>query len=439
VLTRAVGLADFPPDFRRLWSASVASNLSDGIAWVALSLAAVRLTTDPLLIAAVSVAEFLPDVLFVLVAGALADRVDRRRVLLRAELLRFVTLGGLVVLTVLGVLSLPALIVGAFMLSLAQTFYDTTSQALVQQVADKATLTRANARLYGAETLTNTFIGPPLGGALIAIGVALAFGGALFGYALAVIGLWRMTGSYRAERVVAPSSVRREIVEGLAWLVHHPLQRTLTLMVTAGSLAAGIAYSVFVLYAVAPGPMGLSDVGYGVLLTAIGAGSLVGAVFAERIERRLGTSTSLILAHVGFAAGFFVPAITAEPVLVGIGFAVNGFSSMVWNVVNVSLRQRFIPSALYGRVHAGHRLLARSGALIGSVLGGVLATLFGLPVVFAVATVVVIVSCLGGLVVNERNIATALAAGAPDEAAGEPVAEALLGAADEQRPPAALS
>jgi MFS family permease len=415
VLARVVGLGDLPADFRRLWASSVVSNLSDGITWVAISLATVRLTTDPLLVAAVSVAEFLPDVLFVLVAGAVADRVDRRLVLLRAELLRFATLGTLVVLTVLDLLSLPALIVGAFAFALAQTFFDTTSQALVQQVADKATLTRANARLYGAETLTNTFIGPPLGGALVAIGLALAFGGALVGYVLAIIGLLRMTGSYRAERVVAPSSMRREMVEGLRWLVHHPLQRTLSLMVAAGSLAAGIAFSVFVLYAVSPGPMGLSEVGYGVILTAMGAGSLVGAVFAERIERRLGTPRSLLLAQVGFAAGFLVPALTPEPVLVAFGFVMSGFATMVWNVVNVSLRQRFIPHALYGRVHAGHRLLSRSSSLVGSVLGGVLATLFGLPAIFVVATVVVLLSCLGGLVVNERNVATALA-----EAEGDP-------------------
>ena len=409
MLTRILGLSDLPADFRRLWASSVSSNLSDGIAWVALSLAAVRLTTDPLLIAAVSVAEFLPDVLFVLFAGALADRVDRRLVLLRAEVLRFLTLGGLVALTILDVLSLPALILAAFMLTTAQTFYDTTAQALVQQVADKATLTRANARLYGAEELTNTFIGPPLGGALVAIGVALAFSGAFVGYALAVIGLLRMRGTYRAERIVAPASVRREIAEGLRWLVGHPLQRTLTLMVTCGSLAAGITYSVFVLYAVAPGPMGLGDFGYGLLLTGLGAGSVIGAVFAERIERWLGTPRSLVLAHAGFGVGFLVPALTPEPVVVALGFVVAGFSSMVWNVVNVSLRQRFIPHDLYGRVHAGHRLLSRGGALVGSVLGGVLATLFGLPVVFAIAAAVVFVSCLGGLVVNERNVAAALA------------------------------
>lgn len=408
MLARAVGLGDLPADFRRLWASSVVSNLADGIVWVSLSLAAVRLTTDPLLIAAVSVAEFLPDVLFVLVAGALADRTDRRRVLLRVELGRIVTLGALVALTVAGLLSLPVLILTAFLLSLAQTFYDTTSQALVQQVARPTELTRANARLYGAQTLTDTFIGPPLGGALVAIGVALAFGGAWLGYALAAVGLLRMRGSYRPERVATPRPIRHEVAEGLAWLVHHPLQRTLTLMVAAGSMAAGIAYSVFVLYAVAPGPMGLSDVGYGLLLTAIGAGSLVGAAFAERIERRVGTARSLVLAQLGFAFGFLVPALTPEPVPVAIGFAVSGFATMVWNVVNVSLRQRFIPRELYGRVHAGHRLLSRGGALLGSVIGGVLAALFGLTIVFVVAAVLVVVSCLGGLVVNERTVAAAL-------------------------------
>ncbi len=375
---------------------------------MSLSLAAIRLTTDPLLVAAVSVAEFLPDVLFVLVAGALADRLDRRRMLLRAELIRMATLAALVVLTVVGQLSLPVLVIGAFMLALGQTFYDTTSQALVQMVAGSAVLTRANARLYGAQTLTDTFIGPPLGGALVAIGVALAFGGALIGYALAALGLLRLTGRYRPERTTGPASMGHEIREGLAWLVTHPLQRTLTLMVAAGSLAAGIVYSVFVLYAVAPGPMGLSDVGYGLLLTATGAGSLAGAAFAERIERRVGTARALLLSQLGFAVGFLVPALTPQPILVGLAFAASGFALMIWTVVNVSLRQRFIPASLYGRVHAGHRLLSRGGALLGSVLGGVLATLLGLPAAFAIAAAVVVASCLGGIIVNDRTIAAAL-------------------------------
>jgi MFS family permease len=403
-LTLAAGLGGLPVEFRRLWASSVVSNLSDGIVGVSLSLAAIRLTTDPLLVASVSVAEFLPDVLLVLVAGAMADRIDRRGMLLRAETIRIVTLAALVLLTLLGALSLPVLVIGAFMLALGQTFYDTTSQALVQMVAGSASLTRANARLYGAQTLTDTFIGPPLGGALVAIGVAVAFSGALIGYVLAALGLLRLTGSYRPERAVAPASMRHDIREGLAWLVTHPLQRTLTLMVAGGSLAAGIAYSVFVLYAVAPGPMGLSDVGYGLLLTVTGAGSLLGAAYAERIERRLGTARTLLLSQLGFAVGFLVPALTAEPILVALGFAASGFAVMVWNVVNVSLRQRFIPSNLYGRVHAGHRLLSRGGALLGSVLGGVLATLLGLPAVFAVAAAVVVASCLGGIIVNDRTI-----------------------------------
>ena len=226
---------------------------------------------------------------------------------------------------------------------------------------------------------------------------------------LAALGLLRLTGTYRPERIAGPASMRHEIREGLAWLVTHPLQRTLTLMVAAGSLAAGIVYSVFVLYAVAPGPMGLSDVGYGLLLTATGAGSLVGAAFAERIERRVGTARALLLSQLGFAIGFLVPALTPQPILVGLAFAASGFALMVWNVVNVSLRQRFIPSSLYGRVHAGHRLLSRGGALLGSVLGGVLATILGLPAAFAIAAAIVVASCLGGIIVNDRTIAAALA------------------------------
>ena len=410
MLVRAVGLGGLPVDFRRLWSATLASNLADGITTVTFALAAASLTTDPALVAAVAVAGSVPPVLTALHAGAIADRVDRRRLLVAVQALRIVVIGGLAAVTASGALSIPVLAVAAFVLAIGQTFYDTTAQAILPMVAGPDALTRANSRIGAAETLTDSFLGPPLGGFLVSVGIALAWAGGTLGYVIALAGLTLLRGGFVVPRAGPRRSMAVEIGEGLRWLVAHPLQRTISVMVAMGAFAASAVFAVFVLYAVAPGPMGLTEVQYGLLLTAMGAGSLVGAATVEPLERRLGTARTLIVSHVAFGLVFLVLALTSNPVAVAAAMGVFGLTTMTWNVTNVSLRQRFIPAALYGRVHAGHRLLNRGGALAGGIAGGVLGSAVSLPAVFTMAASVVLVSTLGAVVVNERNVHAALAA-----------------------------
>ena len=412
MLARVVGLGDLPGDFRRLWTATLAANLADGIVAVTFALAAASLTSDPTLVAAVAVAGALPIVLLALHAGAIADRVDRRDLLRAVQVLRLVVISGLLVATVAGLLSLPLLILGAFVLASGQAFYDTTSQAILPMVAGSATLTRANSRLGAAEVLSDTFLGPPIGGALVTIGIAVAWAGGAIGYLVALVGLTTLTGSFRVDRsdVDRQRPMRHDIAEGLTWLVNHPLQRTITVMVGMGAFAGAAVFSIFVLYAVSPGPMGLTEFQFGLLLTAAGGGGLVGSAVVERIERRLGTARTLLVSQVLHGIPYVVIALTANVPLVVAAFFLSGFATMTWNVTNVSLRQRFIPAGLYGRVHAGHRLVNRGSALAGSIVGGVLGGAVGLTAVFWLAAIVVFASCLGAIVVNDRNVAAALAA-----------------------------
>ncbi len=419
MLARTIGLGDLPADFQRLWTATLASNLADGIVTVSFALAAVSLTSDPTLVAAVSVTGTIPTVFIALHAGAIADRVDRRRLMASVQVLRIAVLGTLIIVTLAGGLSLPVLIAAAFALGIGQTFYDTTAQAIVPMVAGGAVLTQANSRLYAAETLTDTFLGPPLGGALATAGIALAWTGSAAGYLVALLGLTMLRGTFRIQREGDHPPMLQDIADGLRWLVAHPLQRTLTAMVAVGSFGASAVFAVFVLYAVAPGPMGLSEVGFGLLLTASGAGSLLGSVLVAPIERRLGIATTLVASHAVFGVTFLVLAATTEVVAVVAAFAVFGLATMVWNVTNVSLRQRFIPAGMYGRVHAGHRLANRGAALLGGVSGGLVGGALGLPAVFALAGVIVLVSCVGAVVVNDERIAAALAAAGQHAAAPE--------------------
>lgn len=422
MLAQVLGLGDLPADFRRLWAATLASNLADGITAITFALAAASRTTDPTLVASVAVAAGIPPVFLALVAGVVADRIDRRHLMAGVQVLRIVVIGGLAAATLAGALSIPLLIVGAFLLAIGQTFYDTTAQAIVPMLAGPAALTRANSRLHAAETLTDTFLGPPLGGALVAIGFALAWSGAALGYVLALAGLTLLRGGFRVERTAPHAPVLTEIGEGLRYLVGHRLQRTLTLMVGMGSFAASAVFAVFVLYAVAPGPMGLSEVGYGLLLTASGAGSIAASLVVERVSDRIGIARTLVVAQALFSVTFIVPALTANVLAVGAAFVTSGVALMLWNVTNVSLRQRFIPPGLYGRVHAGHRLVNRGAGLAGGVAGGVLGAAVGLPAVFWFAAAVTLLSCLGGLVVTDANVDAALAEGAAEREAAAPAA-----------------
>lgn len=405
-LIRAFG-GDLPANFWRLWTSAVAANLADGIVAVAVPLIAVRLTSSPAEVAGVTVAARLPTILVGLIAGGLADRLDRRWTMLAVQVLRFAIIGGLAVLALAGLLSMPVLYAAAFIIGTGEAFFDTNAQAIIPALVGRDRLVPANGRLYAAEMVMNSFVGPPLGGLLIAISVPLALTAGALGFAIAIVGLLLIVGSFRAERVRPARRLHLDIGEGIAYLAHHPLLRTLTTMVAMGRLGSGGFFALLALYAVAPGPMGLSEPGFGLLLVTFGVGSLVGSVVATRTVALLGRPQVLALAQLLFGVGILIPAFTADPLVIGSGFFVAGIAVMAWNITNVSLRQSLLPAHLMGRVHATHRVLANLAEVIGAFAAGIIAEAFGLRVAFAVGASVIIASVALRLIVTESRIKAA--------------------------------
>jgi len=170
---------------------------------------------------------------------------------------------------------------------------------------------------------------------------------------------------------------------------------------------------VFVLFAVAPGPMGLSKASFGILLATEGVGALVGTWLAVPAERRLGRVRTLVLSVVLLAATLVVLVLTTSPVVVGISFAVSGVAMVLWNVVTVSLRQRITPDRLLGRMNAAYRLVGWGTMPLGALLGGVLAEVLGLRATFLVAAGIALLTLAGFRSVTEGAIARAEAAEAP--------------------------
>jgi MFS family permease len=402
------------PNFHKALVASGFANLADGVFQVALPLLAVQLTRSPLLIAGVNIAARLPWLL-ALVAGALADRLDRRQTMVRVNLVRTVVLGGLALAVATDLANLPVLYAVALLLGLAETLFDTSAQSLLPAIVAREDLTTANSRLFAVELVANTFVGPPLGGLLAAAGLAVAMGVPAVAYLAGAGCLALITGSFRATGAGPRGStrLRDEIAEGARFVWRHPVLRPLAIMLGAQNMAFAAVFSVFVLFAVEPGPMGLSKAGYGILLATLGAGSLLGTWLAVPAERRLGRVRTLVLSVVLNAASLVVFALTTGPVLVATSLAVSGLAIVLWNVVTVSLRQRITPDRLLGRMNAAYRLVGWGTMPIGALLGGVLAEALGLRPTFLVAAGITLATLVGFRWVTAEAVARAEAAEAP--------------------------
>ena len=400
-----------PANFWRLWGSSAASNLADGLFFIALPLLAVRLTDSPILIAGLAIAGRLPWLVFVLVAGALADRLDRRITMRNVEFFRVAMLVVLTMLAVFDGLSLPVLYVAAFALGVGETLFDTAAQSILPSIVDKDRLATANGRLYAVELVMNQFIGPPLGGVLIGISVPLVLASSVVGYALAAVGLTLIVGSFRPVRTGPPTRITTDIAEGLRYLWRNRVLRTMAIMVGVANLAGTATQAVFVLYAVRPGPMDLTEPAFGLLLTGFAIGSLLGSLVAAPLEARFGRVPVLFVSIAIMAVNMAVPAFTTNPFVIGSSWITAGVFVVVWNIITVSLRQRIVPDQLLGRVNAGYRLFAWGTQPIGALLGGIIGELLVLQAVFLLAGASALLLLLARFVIDERAIAAAEAEG----------------------------
>ena len=384
-----------PGAFWRLWVATGASNLADGIVWLLIPVLAVQLGAGPGELALVTIAERGPMLVLGLLAGGLADRHDRRLTMLAVQALRVVAAFGLLAVAIAGSLTIPALIVAALLLGTGEVFFDTNAQAMVAALVRPERLVPANARLDAVTTIANTFVGPPLGGLLLAISVVLALSITTGAFAVAAVLLLVIPGTFRPAVVGPRRHLAIEIRDGLAFLARHPLLRTLSSMTALQHAGLAAVFTVIPLYALAPGPVGLTPGGFGLLLSAWGAGAIAGAAVAGSLVDRIGRARLLLGATAAAGVALVAPAATAAVPLVFASFFVAGAGLTAWGTVNASVRQLATPDALRGRVNATHRTMSFTADVAGAAAAGLLAGRFGLEPVIAGGGVVVLLGLLG--------------------------------------------
>ncbi len=269
--------------FRWLLSATIVNNVGDGIVLAAGPLLVASETRDPLLVSMALLSEYLPMLLFGVLGGALADRFDRRRMVVVANLGRAVVLAVLVATIVSDNVSIAVVLAALFLLGTAETFADSASSTLLPGLVAREDLGIANARMQGAFLFTNQLLTPPIGAFLFTAGMALPVATNAACFALGALLVSRVVIGTRSE-LRERSSLRAEMVEGIRWLVAHPPMRTLAVTIFAFNVTFGAAWSVLVLYA--GDRLGMDEVGFGLLTTAIAVGGVVGIVSYGWLERR---------------------------------------------------------------------------------------------------------------------------------------------------------
>jgi predicted MFS family arabinose efflux permease len=375
-LVESVVPARLGKGFRWLLASSWTSNLGDGLMLAAGPLLVASQTHNALLVAAAAMSTQLPWLLFGLVAGALADRLDRRVVVMVVDSLRALVLGALCLFIVSGRVDIGLVLVVMFVLGTAEVFADATTSTLAPMLVAKADLGIANARIMAGLVTVNQMIGPALGAFLFAVGMALPFTLQAVCVALGAVLVSRIGTPKGAVRERVDTHIRQDILEGVRWLVGHRPIRTLAMVIVTFNITWAAPWSVLVLWALQR--VGIDEAGFGLLTTTAAAGGLLSTLSYGRLERRVPLALLMRLALLSEVVFHLLMALTTSPWAAYPLMFFFGAYAFVWGTLSNAVRQRAVPTEFQGRVGSVYSVCVMGGMLIGSFLGGLIANQWGL-------------------------------------------------------------
>ena len=364
-------------DFSRIWSASLITNLVDGVLRLAAPLLAVSLTEDPILIGALSALGLLPWLFFAIPIGALVDRVDRRKALVIGNSLRAVIALFIAFAVSQDFINIWLLLISVFFFGICEVLVDTTSQAVLPQILDKSNYERGNSRLQISEVIVSQFAGAPLSGLLYAVSIALPFFFSTTGFILAglLILLFPFERAINVRKEGDAGQAKLGLKGDIKFALNYLYQDKQIFSIVVITTLLGFFYSLS--NAIAPlfilKELNVSPALFGVVLAIQGIGALAGSIAAPMVSKYLGRGKALAI-NVFFASllvifiGLSPNAYFFAAVSVLIGFTIS-----VWNILLMSLYQSLIPPELYGRIHGARRTIVWGLMPIGALLGGVIA------------------------------------------------------------------
>jgi MFS family permease len=387
------------PAFRRFWLAHAITVTGTWVTFVSLPLLVYQRTESAFQTSLLTALELLPYLLFGLIAGAVADRVNRKRLMIGAEVGNACVLATIPLAAAADVLTLPHIYAAALTSMTLFVWFDAGNFGAIPALVGRDRVVSAQSALWSTSMFLGV-VGPALGGALAAaIGAANAIAVDAVSYIACAAVLATIRRPFQTGERSGPSRsvVRRtlrDIREGLSFLWGHALIRTLSLLGLGVSATGGAVSGLTVVFATEA--LGLPDSGtaIGILFAAGAAGALLATLVLPRVQPRIGaprvTLVGLALSTVLVIALALAPTFGIALVLMFCWSA----AQMLVIVNGIALRQTVTPDRLQSRVNVTARMIALSGTPLGAVLGGVLAEVSSVRVALLVSATGVATSSL---------------------------------------------
>lgn len=337
-------------------------------------------TRSAFLVAAAAFLQRLPWLLLGLPAGVIADRVDRRSLLVCSEAFRAVVITVLAISLVTGHVTVWWVLTAMLLLGVADVFSNTTAGTLLPMLIDHEDLGPANARLLGSMVVGEQLAGPPIGALLFTLGRASPFLAQAVIVTAALLLVWQVGARRVGPDGPRSSKIRTDIREGYRWVRGHGPVRTLALIILSFNITWGAAWSVLVLYALHHLHMG--KVGYGLLTTSTAIGGILAILSYRRLEQRWPLATIMRVCLTLEVCTHLALALDTQGWIALIIMFVFGAYAFVWATVSTTVRQRAVPKELQGRVGSIYLIGLFGGLVLGQILGGAIAQHWGVVAPF---------------------------------------------------------
>jgi MFS family permease len=365
--------------FRWLLASSWVTNLGEGITLAAGPLLVASQTHNPLAVAMAALLQRLPWLLFGLYAGVVADRLNRRAIAMATGLVRAAILLFLTASILTHHVDIAVVLAALFLFGVNETFGDTTTTTLLPMLVERPDLGIANSRALTGVIVWNQLAGPPIGAALFAAGMALPF----VSESVCVL-----AGVLLISQVQLPAHgtrgrharVRDDIREGWRWLWAHAAVRTLAITIFTFNVTFGAAWSVLVLYA--RERLGMGALGFGLITTAMAVGGLLGTASYGWLERHVRLGVIMRGGLIIETLTHLALALTRWAWFALIVFVIFGAHAFIWGTTSTTVRQRAVPAQFQGRVGSVYLTGVVGGIVIGSALGGLVASVWGITAPF---------------------------------------------------------
>lgn len=379
-------------EFRLVWLSVIVSSTGDGMFITAFPLLAATLTRDPVLIAGITIASRLPWLVFSLLTGAIADRMDRRRLMIGADVARCLIVGALGVTIVTDTVNIWLLYACAFLLGTGETLHTNAAQAILPTLVQPVHLMDANARFGSAQIAAAQFAGPPLGVAMFNATTSLPF----LADAVSFAGSAALIAALPDVHAVEPptTNIRSDIREGLRFMRGNAALRRLTAILATINFFYFAATSLLVLYNSEQLHSGKFT--YAALFVGAATGTVISRFLVSPLVHRVGITRTINLAMWLWAATLIGLAATSNPVVAVALFSLLGAGTGLWLTLNSTLRQQITPGRLLGRMNAMYRTVSWGVVPFGAAFGGLAARHLGLRAPFVIAGAVMVAIAAAG-------------------------------------------